>query len=60
MIACGGTEGARFWSKALGLDLAYQEWFYESHTIVGNLNPTVDGTYHAFVHLGIFSLRYLY
>jgi hypothetical protein len=58
--ACGGTEGSRFWPKALGLDLAYQEWFYDSKTVVGNLNPTVNGTYHAFVHLGTFSFRYLF
>jgi long-chain fatty acid transport protein len=58
LIPCSGESV--FWPKGIGLDLAYQEWFYESRTIVGNLNPTVDGNYHAFVHLGIFSVRYLY
>jgi long-chain fatty acid transport protein len=58
LIACGGTEGSRFWPKALGLDAAYQEWIYEPRTITGNVNPTVNGTYHAFVHLGTFSFRY--
>ncbi|HMS84732.1 MAG TPA: outer membrane protein transport protein [Nitrospira sp.] len=48
------------WPKGIGFDLAYQEWFYESRTIVDNLNPIVNGTYHAFVHLGTFSIRYLY
>ncbi|MDH4082159.1 MAG: outer membrane protein transport protein [Nitrospira sp.] len=58
LIPCSGESA--LWPKGIGLDLAYQEWFYESRTVVGNLNPTVDGTYHAFVHLGTFSLRYLF
>lgn len=58
VIPCSGES--ILWPKGIGLDLAYQEWFYESRTVVGNLNPTVDGTYHAFVHLGTFSLRYLF
>jgi long-chain fatty acid transport protein len=58
VIPCGG--GSALWPKAMGFDLAYQEWFYDSRTIVGNLNPTVNGTYHAFVHLGTFSLKFLY
>jgi long-chain fatty acid transport protein len=58
MIPCSGESV--LWPKGIGIDLAYQEWFYESRTVVGNLNPTVNGTYHAFVHLGTFSLRYLF
>lgn len=58
MIPCSGES--LLWPKGIGLDLAYQEWFYESRTVAGNLNPTVDGTYHAFVHLGTFSFRYLF
>lgn len=58
IIPCSGDSA--FWPKGIGFDLAYQEWFYEARTVVGNLNPTVDGTYHAFVHLGTFSFRYLY
>jgi long-chain fatty acid transport protein len=58
VIPCSGESA--LWPKGIGLDLAYQEWFYESRTVVGNLNPTVDGTYHAFVHLGTFSLRTLF
>ena len=58
VIPCSGESA--LWPKGMGLDLAYQEWFYESRTVVGNLNPTVDGTYHAFVHLGTLSLRTLF
>jgi len=58
LIPCSGASA--LWPKGIGLDLAYQEWFYESRTVVDNLNPTVDGTYRAFVHLGTFSLRTLF
>jgi long-chain fatty acid transport protein len=58
VVPCGGASA--LWTKAIGLDVAYQEWFYESRTVTGNLNPTVDGTYHAFVHLGTVSLRFLF
>lgn len=58
LIPCSGESA--LWPKGIGLDLAYQKWFYESRTVTDNQNPTVDGTYHAFVHLGTVSLRYLY
>ena len=57
-IPCGGESA--FWPKAIGFDVAYQEWFYNSRTIVGNLNSAVNGTYHAFVHLGTFSFKFLF
>ncbi len=58
VIPCSGESA--LWPKGIGIDLAYQEWFYESRTVADNLNPTVDGTYHAFVHLGALSLRTLF
>lgn len=58
VIPCSGESA--LWPKGIGLDLAYQEWFYESRTVIGNVNPTVDGTYDAFIHLGTFSLRTLF
>jgi long-chain fatty acid transport protein len=58
VIPCGGESA--FWPKAIGFDVAYQEWFYESRTVVGNVDPTVNGTYHAFVHLGTFSFKFLF
>ena len=42
MVPCGGASA--LWPKAIGLDMAFQEWFYESRTVAGNLNPAVDGT----------------
>lgn len=58
VVPCSGESA--LWPKGIGLDIAYQEWFYEPRTVTGNLNPTVDGTYHAFLHLGTFSIRYLF
>jgi hypothetical protein len=29
-------------------------------SVPGNLNPTVDGTYHAYVHLGTVSLKFMF
>ena len=58
LIPCSGESA--LWPKGIGVDLAYQEWFYDPRTVTGNLNPTVNGTYHAFVHLGTFSFRYLF
>ncbi len=55
MVPCGGASA--FWPKAIGFDVAFQEWFYEPRTVSGNLNPTVDGTYDAFAHLGTASLK---
>ena len=58
LIPCSGDS--LLWPKAIGLDLAYQEWFYEPMAVSGNLNPTVNGTYHAFIHLGTFSFKFLF
>jgi len=58
VVPCGGASA--LWTKAIGLDAAFQEWFYEPRTVTGNRAPTVDGTYHAYVHLGTVSLKFLF
>jgi len=58
LVPCGGASV--LWPKAIGLDVAYQEWFYESRTVAGNLNPAVDGTYNAYVHLGAVSIKFMF
>jgi long-chain fatty acid transport protein len=60
MMVCGGQQGALPWPKAIGFDVAYQEWLYEPRTVTGNLNPTVNGTYHAHIHLGTFSFKFMF
>jgi long-chain fatty acid transport protein len=58
MVPCGGVSA--LWPKGIGLDVAFQEWFYEPRTVTGNLNPTVNGTYHAYVHLGTVSVKFMF
>jgi long-chain fatty acid transport protein len=58
LVPCGGTSA--LWPKAIGLDVAFQEWFYEPRTIAGNRIPAVNGTYHAYVHLGAVSLKFMF
>jgi long-chain fatty acid transport protein len=58
MVPCGGVTA--LWPKGIGLDVAFQEWFYEPRAVAGNLNPTVNGAYHAYVHLGIVSAKFLF
>ena len=60
MMVCGGQQGAMPWPKAIGFDVAFQEWLYESRTVAGNLNPTVNGNYHAHIHLGTFSFKFMF
>lgn len=58
IVACSGVSA--LWPKGIGLDVAFQEWFYESRAVDGNLNPTVDGAYHAYVHLGTVSAKFIF
>ncbi len=60
MMVCGGQPGALPWPKAIGFDVAFQEWLYESRAVAGNLNPTVNGNYHAHIHLGTFSFKFMF
>jgi long-chain fatty acid transport protein len=58
MVPCGGTSA--LWPRAIGMDVAFQEWFYESRRVAGNLNSTVNGTYNAYVHLGTVSIKFMF
>ncbi len=58
VVPCGGESA--LWPKAIGLDIAYQEWIYQPLTITGNVNPTVNGSYHASVHLGTVGLKFIF
>ena len=58
MVPCGGASA--LWPKGIGLDVAFQEWFYESRRVTGNLIPTVDGTYNAYIHLGTVSVKFMF
>jgi len=58
LMSCGGASSLS--PKAIGLDVAFQEWFYEPRTVAGNLNHTVNGTYQAYVHLGTVSAKFMF
>jgi long-chain fatty acid transport protein len=58
VLKCGDFGVGVVRTKAIGLDLAYQAVLYESRTITGNRNPTVDGTYETTLHSGSISLRF--
>jgi len=57
-MSCEGVSSLS--PKAIGLDVAFQEWFYEPRTVAGNLNLTVNGTYQAYVHLGTVSAKFMF
>jgi long-chain fatty acid transport protein len=57
VLRCGDLGVGRMRTKAISLDLAYQAVLYQSRTITGNRNPTVDGTYESTLHAGTISLR---
>jgi len=57
LFECGSEGGGRFQPKAIGLDMAYQALLYETRTVSGNLNPTVDGRYQTTYHVGSINLR---
>lgn len=41
----------------MGLDLSYQALVFDSRTVTGNLNPTVNGTYRTINHAGGVTFR---
>jgi long-chain fatty acid transport protein len=55
LIPCG--SGRFVDTNAMGLDVAYQALIYETRTITGNINPTVNGSYNTLLHVGIISFR---
>lgn len=57
-MKCGNFGIGKVTAKGIGLDLSYQAAFFENRTIAGNQNPTVDGTYQTFIHVGNVSLRF--
>ena len=56
-ISCGDPEGGNTWRKGMGLDLAYAAAVFDTRTVTGNRNPTVDGTYKTTNHIGAMTFR---
>jgi long-chain fatty acid transport protein len=60
LIRCGDLGMGSLKPKAVGLDLSLQAALYEDRTVLGNQNPTVDGTYRTTLILGSASIRMVY
>ncbi|MCS6304416.1 MAG: hypothetical protein H8K07_12225 [Nitrospira sp.] len=56
LLTCG-SEAGFFGRKALGIDVAYQALLFESRTVIGNPNPTVNGTYQTTTHASSMTMR---
>ena len=57
LFTCGEVGVGVLKPKLIGLDLSYQAALYEDRTVVGNRNPTVDGSYKSVLHTGGISIR---
>ena len=60
LMSCGELGIGFLKPKAIGLDLSYQASLYEERTVVGNRNPTVNGTYKTTLHTGGVSIKVSY
>ena len=60
LMRCGDFGVGSLKPKAIGLDLSFQTAFYEDRTVLGNRNPTVNGTYRTMLHVGSVSIRMIY
>lgn len=56
LLECG-SEAGFFGRNALGIDLAYQALLFNSRTVTGSPNPTVNGTYDTTTHAGSLTMR---
>lgn len=60
LMRCGDLGVGSVKPKAIGVDLSYQAALYEDRTVLGNRNPTVNGTYRTTLHSGSASIRVIY
>ena len=60
LMRCGDLGMGSMRPKAIGLDLSLQAGLYEDRTVLGNRNPTVEGTYRTTLYNGSASIRVIY
>jgi long-chain fatty acid transport protein len=60
LMRCGDLGVGSLKPKAIGVDLSFQTALYEDRTVLGNRNPTVDGTYRTTLYNGGVSIRMIY
>jgi long-chain fatty acid transport protein len=59
-LRCGEAGIGPVKMKGIGVDFSYNAILYETRTITGNQNPTVNGTYKSYVHSGGVTLRFMF
>lgn len=58
LISCGNPTGSGLLTqKAMGLDLSFQALVFDSRTVTGSPNPTVNGTYSTTNYVGGVTFR---
>jgi len=60
LMRCGDFGVGSLKPKAIGVDLSFQAALYEDRTVLGNRNPTVNGTYQTTLYSGGASIRVIY
>jgi long-chain fatty acid transport protein len=52
LIACTDTGKSFLAKSSMGLDVFYQAFVFDTRTVTGSPNPTVNGTYRTTNHAG--------
>jgi len=60
LMRCGELGVGSLKPKAIGVDLSFQAALYEDRTVLGNRNPTVDGTYRTTLYNGSMSIKMVF
>ena len=57
LISCADGEKSFSTKSAIGLDVSYQAFVFDTRTVTGSPNPTVNGTYRTINHAGAITMR---
>jgi long-chain fatty acid transport protein len=57
LISCTDAEKGFFSKRSMGIDLSYQAFLFDTRTVTGSPNPTVNGTYRTTNYVGGITLR---
>jgi len=60
LVECGNEEGKPFTARSIGVDLAFQAFFYGPRYITSNIQPSVLGRYQNSVYVGSLSFNLSY
>jgi long-chain fatty acid transport protein len=60
LISCTDSDKGPLAKTSMGLDLSYQAFVFDTRTVTGSPNPTVNGTYRTTNHAGSMTFRVLF